>query len=386
MLPLAFQWVLFKTIPTPDVESSFSLKEFVIFPFLNIAIFDIELYYVMLHLIDIKEDSKIPKYKQIVNSVLTALGNEQLKINDKLPSVNDLWLEFDISRDTIVKAYDHLKHLKLIDSVPGKGYYITNDDLELKAKVFLLFNKLSAHKKVIYDAFSHELGDKATIDFFIYDNNYRQFKNLINASKARDYTHYAVICHFEEGGNDLIDFIQQHIPAEKLLILDKNVNNFKTATASVYQDFENDIFSALVELNPQLKQYKQLKLLVPEKTYHPIEIKKGFFKFCGEYAYDFKIISDIQEENIEEATVYINLREKDLVTLIKKIKATDFRLGKDVGIISYNDTPIKEVLLDGITVISTDFEQLGRQAAKLILANSKEQKRNPFYVIHRSSL
>jgi DNA-binding transcriptional regulator YhcF (GntR family) len=340
----------------------------------------------MPHLIDIIEDSKIPKYKQIINSIFTAIENGNIKRNDKLPSVNELLIEFDISRDTIVRAYDHLKKIDLIESVPGKGYYIKKDDLILKAKVFLLFNKLSAHKKIIYDAFAKELGDNATIDFFIYDNNYRQFKYLIETSKARDYTHYAIICHFEEGGDDLVDFINQHVPVEKLVIIDKKVSQLGTKIACVYQDFENNIYSALVELNPNLKKYRQIKLLLRNYTYHPIEIKKGFIKFCGEYAYDFKIVEAIEKEEIEKNTVYINLMESDLVILIKKIKETNIVLGKDVGIISYNDTPLKEVLVDGITVISTDFEQLGKRAAELILNKQKSQMDNPFYVIPRKSL
>jgi DNA-binding transcriptional regulator YhcF (GntR family) len=340
----------------------------------------------MLHLIEIIEDSKIPKYKQIINSIFTAIENGDIKKDDKLPSVNELLIEFDISRDTIVRAYDHLKRINLIESVPGKGYYIKKDDLVLKARVFLLFNKLSAHKKIIYDAFARELGDNATIDFFIYDNNYRQFKNLIESSKSRDYTHYAIICHFEEGGEDLISFIRKHIPLEKLVILDKKVELLGTTIACIYQDFEKNIYSALVDLNPQLTKYTRLKLLLRKRTYHPIEIKKGFTKFCGEYAYDFKIIEAIEKEEIEENTAYINLMENDLVILIKKIKATKMILGKDVGIISYNDTPLKEILLDGITVISTDFEKLGKQAAQLILKREKLQLENPFYVITRKSL
>ncbi len=343
-------------------------------------------YGTMLHLIDIIEDSKIPKYKQIINSIFTAIEHGDIKTNDKLPSVNELLIEFDISRDTIVRAYDHLKKIGVIESVPGKGYYIKKDDLVLKAKVFLLFNKLSAHKKIIYDAFAKELGDKATIDFFIYENNYRQFKHLLEASRSRDYTHYAIICHFEEGGDDLISFVKKHIPLEKLIILDKKVEQLGSKVASVHQDFEKDIYSALVDLNPQLKKYAQLKLLLRQRTYHPNEIKKGFVKFCTEYAYDFNIVDDIEKEKIENHTVYINLMENDLVTLIKKIKETQFTLGKDVGIISYNDTPLKEILRDGITVISTDFEQLGKQAAELILKNEKHQFENPFYVIPRKSL
>ena len=61
-------------------------------------------------------------------------------------------------------------------------------------------------------------------------------------------------------------------------------------------------------------------------------------------------------------------------------------LGQDVGIISYNETPLKEVLLDGITVISTDFENLGKKAAEIILKNQGVYMENPFHVIQRSSL
>ncbi len=340
----------------------------------------------MLDLIHINEHSKIPKYQQIINSVMTAIGNGQVARNDKLPSVNQLLVSFDISRDTIVRAYEDLKLRKIIESVPGKGYYIINDKLTLKAKVFLLFNKLSAHKKLIYDAFSKTLGDTATIDFFIYENNYRHFKELIRNSKSRDYSHYVIISHFDEGGDDLVEFILQEIPVDKLIILDKKVEGLGGHVSMVYQDFEKNIYSALLDLNAILKKYKQIKLLFGKSSYQPKEIKKGFIRFCGEFAYDFEVIEDMESEEIEGNTAYINLKEDDLVTLIKKIKKTNFEVGKDVGIISYNDTALKEVLLEGITVISTDFQKLGEMAAQLILDQKKIQFANPFYVVHRKSL
>lgn len=340
----------------------------------------------MLSLIDIKEESKVPKYKQIVDSILAAIENGKIKLDDRLPSVNELLIEFDISRDTVVRAYDHLKKNKIIDSVPGKGYYVKKDQLSLKAKVFLLFNKLSPHKKIIYDSFAKTLGDNATIDFFIYENNYRYFKELILESKKRQYTHYVVICHFEEGGDDVLNFINKEIPLEKLIVLDKRLDGICDQVSCIYQDFEHDIYSALIQLNAQLKKYRQLKLLLRKRTYHPVEIKKGFIKFCGQYAYDFEVIEAIETSEIEEGTVYINLKEDDLVILIKKIKQTNLVLGKDIGIISYNETPLKEVLLDGITVISTDFENLGRKAAEIILKNQILNTDNPFHVIPRNSL
>ena len=115
--------------------------------------------------IKINEYSKTPKYKQIINSIISGVEKEVLKVGDQLPSVNNLLIKFDISRDTIVKAYEHLKQIGIIDSIPGKGYYIKSNNFRQKAKVFLLFNKLSVHKKIIYDAFSQTLGDQAAIDF-----------------------------------------------------------------------------------------------------------------------------------------------------------------------------------------------------------------------------
>jgi DNA-binding LacI/PurR family transcriptional regulator len=57
-----------------------------------------------------------------------------------------------------------------------------------------------------------------------------------------------------------------------------------------------------------------------------------------------------------------------------------------VGIISYNDSPLKEILLDGITVMTTDHVKMGQTAAKFILDNSKEKIKNPFVLIKRKSL
>ncbi|MCB0567590.1 MAG: LacI family DNA-binding transcriptional regulator, partial [Phaeodactylibacter sp.] len=91
-------------------------------------------------------------------------------------------------------------------------------------------------------------------------------------------------------------------------------------------------------------------------------------------------------EPIQKNEVYINLMEDDLVTLIKRVKHMGLKVGKEVGVISYNETPLKEILLDGITIISTDFQQLGETAARLILQNEKMHIANPFRLVVRNSL
>ncbi len=57
-----------------------------------------------------------------------------------------------------------------------------------------------------------------------------------------------------------------------------------------------------------------------------------------------------------------------------------------VGVLSYNETPLKRIILNGISTISTDFQMMGQQAARLILENSKEQIEIPFLLTVRNSL
>lgn len=78
--------------------------------------------------------------------------------------------------------------------------------------------------------------------------------------------------------------------------------------------------------------------------------------------------------------------EDDLVELIGKIKKQKLEIGKDTGIISYNETPLKKIILNGITTVSTNFKEMGRMAAKLILNNTTEHIQVPFDLTLRNSL
>lgn len=72
--------------------------------------------------------------------------------------------------------------------------------------------------------------------------------------------------------------------------------------------------------------------------------------------------------------------------IIKLCREKNWKLGKDIGLISYNDTAVKEVLEEGITVISTDFRKMGEEAANAILNEKPVTLRDPAKVIIRKSL
>lgn len=342
--------------------------------------------------ININESSRIPKYKQIVDSIISDISKGKLRVGEKIPSINELSESCYLSRDTVEKAYGQLKEQKAIVGVKGKGYYITKTDLISKTNVFFMVNKLSSYKLMIFNSFVNALGINAHVSLSVYHCEESIFiKTLEKNLGAFDY--YVIMPHFKTEGFDHISTTQgvkevvEKIPKDRLIILDNEKLEVKGDFGAVYQDFEADIYQALNSGGDKLKKYDKLVLVYPSKTVYPYpkRIVHGFTKFCSQHGFDFEILNEIYEDmDLESKDVYIVIEENDLVNLVRQVRSKNLTLGKDLGIISYNETPLKELL--GITVISTHFKVMGETAAYLVLNNKKEKVKNVFQYIDRNSV
>lgn len=338
----------------------------------------------ILSFIQIDEFSSTPKYRQIADSIIEGIRNKKIFHGDHLPSINEVSFEFFVSRITVEKGYSYLKSKGIINSERGKGFFISVDSLPVDFRIFLLFNKLSGHKKIIYDSFVEAMGAHATIDFYIYNNDFNLFKKIIQ-SRDRDYTHIVIIPHFLEGEENAIQLINE-LPKEKLLLLDKLVPGIDGEYAAVYENFKSDIYNVLVEAKDVLSKYHVLKMIFPKTSFYPHEIVEGFTNFCRDFAFDMEIVQSSELLEINQGDAFINVMEDDLIVVLEKILQKKLTLGEEVGLISYNETPLKRLLFKGISTISTDFVQMGKTAAELIKNDSKELKENPFRLILRASL
>jgi DNA-binding transcriptional regulator YhcF (GntR family) len=334
--------------------------------------------------LSLDDHSATPKYLQLANGILRASKEKKIKPEEILPSINELSFQLDISRDTAEKGYKYLKEKGVLSSVPGKGYFIKNVKIAEPLKLFLLFNKLSAHKKIIYDALFNQLQDLAILDLYIYNNDFALFKKLLN-QKNGDYSHYIIIPHFVDGGEKAPEIINQ-IEKKKLILLDKLIEGVSGNFGAVYENFEKDIYVALEQALPRLSNYNSLKIIFPEHAYFPTEIIRGFQQFCQQYAFAQKVVNSVEGEPLAKGEVFICLMENDLVTLVEKTIASGLKVGSDIGVISYNETPLKKIILNGITTISTDFQRMGERVASMILQNELVKEEVPFYLNLRPSL
>ena len=233
-------------------------------------------------------------------------------------------------------------------------------------------------------AFAEVLGSNAAIDFYIYNNNFNFFKELL----TRDIDHYSkliIIPHFIENSGSAKAIIDQ-LPKDKLILMDKLLENISGEFGAVYENFEQDIYDALSQLLDKLSKYHTLKIIFPGNSYYSKEILTGFVNFCRQYAFEYETIHELKNETLQPGTVYINLMEDDLVELVEKSISSGLKIGRDIGVISYNETPLKKIILNGITTISTDFKMMGAKAAEMALNNTKEHIAIPFKVTLRDSL
>lgn len=325
------------------------------------------------------------KYLSVADAIVTAIRDGDLKRGEQLPSINELSETYLLSRDTAEKAYKELRRQGIIESVKGKGYFINRVDVDSPLRILLVFNKISNYKREIYNAFASTLGLGATVDLQIHHSNLQLFENLIFNSLG-SYDYYVVMPHFYEDQDKVMEILER-IPENQLILLDKDLPEAQGRYATVYQDFENDIYAALDEALEQLRPYKRLIYVNPNLVPYPEEIRRGFQRFCRMHDFIYFTIDGIEPETeVKSGDAYIIIEETDLAGLIRICRHQDLQIGTDVGIISYNETPLKEILLEGITVISTDHECMGRTAATLILEKRNERIKNPFTLIRRKSL
>ena len=330
-------------------------------------------------IIDINHHSHLPKYKQIVISVEIAIAEKRLKRNDKLPSVNKVSLEFSISRDTVLLAYDELKKRGIIYAILGKGYYVKSVEFSFEQRIFLLFDELNIFKEDIYNAFLQTMNNNAQIDIFFHHFNIDTFRKLINESNG-NYSKYIVMPTNLVGAASII----KTLPKNDVYILDQT-NSELADYPSVHQNFVKDIYDALLVGKQKLNSYQKLILIFPGFK-EPIGMVQGFEKFCSDFSFTKEIITNFDSRIIQKGEVYIIPDDRHLVNVLEQSKIQNLKIVEDFGIISYNDTPLKKVVENGITTISTDFAKMGTSLANMILENRKEQIENESSLIVRNSL
>ena len=333
--------------------------------------------------------SPVPVYKQLMDQIESGIKDGSFHSGELLPSMNELSAQLDISKETVKKAYFLLRDRGVISSTQGKGYYIADRSSAKKIKILLLFDKFSNTKQILYNAFASAIGGKADITIYLHNQQISLLEYYLDENLGM-FDYYVVTPHFpldNETRKRVLKALRR-IPNRKLIMLDNYMPELQGNYGAVYQDFENDAYYGLMMGVNKLKKVPKLNVVIELSSLYHSMISKAVTRFCEENGISYEFYTQVTPEIVKPKEVYLILHgqfDMELIKLARAAKELKLKPGRDFGIISYNESPMSEIVLDGLTTISADFEQMGSLAAEMILEGRLFKQKCDFRMIRRNS-
>lgn len=316
------------------------------------------------------------KVTQLADLISQAISMREFLEGDSLPSINELSRRYGVSRDTVFKAFSDLRERGIIDSTPRKGYFVTGQ----VTNVLLLLDQYTPFKETLYNSFAKHLPVNYKVDLLFHQYNERLFSTIVRESVGK-YNKY-VVMNFD---NERFSASLNKISPARLLLLD--FGKFEKERYSyVCQDFDESFYGALQRLDDRFSSYRKFVFLFPSSLKHPQSSKDYFFRFCQDYNLSGSVEEDVENLKVEKDTAYLAIKQQDVVKVVKQGRLAGLKCGRDFGLLAYNDIPSYEVIDEGITALTIDWQQMGNEVARFVLDNAVVQKYLPTEVRFRNSL
>lgn len=325
--------------------------------------------------IRINKESGVPIYLQVASQIEECIRKGDFKVGELLPSLNDLSRIAEIGRDSANKAYTVLLNRRVVGVRQGKGFFVTERS-EAKMRVLLLIDKLSSHQQRMVYAFCDRLGEAADVTLLMHNQNLALLEEFVNDNLGL-YDYYAVVPHFKTDKATVKKVVSllSRIPERRLLLMDHIPEGFEGYFGAVYQNISEDIPHALSEEKAELDKYQRIRVVRMSKGIYQDETWRAVKAYCDSIG-----MTSLKEEGlpgeIKKGDVFLLTGSRLdflLVELSRKILDTGLELGREVGIICQNDFVINEIVLGGLTTISSDYAKIGTDAADMILSGDLKQ-------------
>jgi len=304
----------------------------------------------MKNLPTIESNTKVPKYQQFVNAILHQIKTGELHEGDKLPSIVESSVDFDLSRDTIGRAYKELYMQGVITSIYRKGYFVANKAIKTQQKrVLFITGKCSTTNQMFYRQLSREL-EKYNVqsDCMLCHNSLRYLSNII--SKEVGNYHAFIIEPQLLDQHDILEILKQKVVRSKVIFINDSKEALPNTVNHVNFRIDIEFFSILSSLNNDLKRYKTLNLVLPETEYFPAGLISGFFQYCDSQGIHGRLLEEIEE--VEKEQGYFVIDEASLFALADRIDRNGWSLGKELGMITLFEKDYLKFMMNGITSIN----------------------------------
>ncbi len=321
----------------------------------------------------------ITKHQRIVQGIITAIDEKIIGQGDQLPSVNQMVSELQFARKTIVKAYAELKERGIIEPKNRMGYYVSSIETQQQIKIMLLLYAFDIVQQTFYKNFRLELGDDIQVDAFFHHNNLHIYKKFITDHVGK-YGLYIVAPIHDQDAMELLHLI----PPNKMLVIDRH-EEMNAEYSMITQRFEEPLYEALCSMRDEIKKFDKFIIFYRSDSDFPVGTYAAFQRFVKVHDIAHEVIRMHHTDATQANCLYYTINDADLWELLKDCQRNNFKVGKDIGIISQDETPVKELISGGITTISTDFRMMAQKSAQFVLNREYIREIIPTNIIRRNS-
>lgn len=330
---------------------------------------------------EIKKLAEIPSYSKhdrFVQGMINSIDEKIIGQDEMLPSVNKLIKELGFSRETIVKGYKDLISRGIVEAKNRLGYFVGNGNTGQTLKVALLMYNLDTFEEQFYRNFRHELGENVQLTTYFHHGNIEIFETILLQIKGK-YGMYVIAPIPHPKTKELLE----SIPRNKFLMFDR-YEQLDGEFNHITQEFGEASYAIFSKLAPKISQFDEFIFYHSNSSLDPREIVQSFKKFLKDFNIKGRIIEEYLPGSVEKGKVYFTLDNFALWQIMRDCKTQKLKPGKDLGVLSHNDEPAKEII--GITTFSADFSNMGKIAGKAVLSKEKIQLTVPMILFARHTL
>lgn len=331
----------------------------------------------------IQELETIPtysKHERFVEGIINAIDEKIVGRSDPLPSVNTMISGLGYARETVMKGYRELQSRGIIEAKNRLGYFVANDNTKQELKIALLMYTMDTFQQQFYRSFREEMGANVHLDVFFHHGNIEVFETMWSLVKGK-YGMYVISPIHHPKTKELLC----GIPRNKLVIFDR-YEPLDGEFNYVVQEFEKSSYAIFTQLAAEVKKYDRMVFFHNPDSLFPPEIVSSYNRFLQDFGINGTIEKEHKPGTVQKGVVYYVNDNTDLWSLLRDCVDNGLVPGKDIGILSHNDEPVKELIGNGITTYSADFNEMGRRVGRAVTNREVVHEVVPTLLARRNSL
>ncbi|MGM9511723.1 GntR family transcriptional regulator [Larkinella sp. GY13] len=308
--------------------------------------------------------SRLPRYQQVANAILSDIEKGILTQGDRLPSINEACAQWYLSKDSIKRAYETLCKSGFITSVHRRGFFIAGSAKRHALRVLMVAGQLTDSVKQLHDAITANLDREVIVDVCSY-NYQRHLLRQVLTKNLGDYHYFVLMPHLIGQDPDTLRCLR-NVPGKQLILVGHQWQEVLQHGHHLRYGGETALFEALHKQLPTLRKYNRLNLVLPENDCFDAESIRAFRRFCQANGFDFELLDELTELDLHPCQAYFLADCRHLTDLLDYCQRNGLQLGEHVGVVSFLETDFTRLLAGGVSVIAHPSAEVGRLVAQIL--------------------